>query len=160
MRIFLMAVCLLLTIQASSQDFERIRVTGVTRNIQVDPASGMPSGYIEVRSLFRLQLPEALAQLPNVAIIAESYRSMFNIERIDTINATLYAVFIPSPINMSIWKVVNGVTTQDMITDADIKAALQQEYNIYTARLGTFQLLPFDAILGKSLIGATWEESQ
>lgn len=155
-----MAVCLLLTIQASSQDFERIRVTGVTRNIQVDPASGMPSGYIEVRSLFRLQLPEALAQLPNVAIIAESYRSMFNIDRIDTINATLYAVFIPSPINMSIWKVVNGVTTQDLITDADIKAALQTEYNIYTARLGTFQLLPFDAILGKSLIGASWEESE
>lgn len=41
-----------------------------------------------------------------------------------------------------------------------IAAALQQEYNIYSARLGTFQLLPFDAILGKSLIGATWEESE
>lgn len=159
MRILLIAACLLLTMTATAQDFERIRVTGVTRNIQIDPASGMPSGYIEVRSLFRLQLPEALAQLPNVAIIAESYRSMFNIDRIDTIDQVLYAVFIPSPINMSIWKVVNGITTQDMITDADIKAELQQEYNIYTARLGTFQLLPFDGILGKSLIGATWQES-
>ena len=160
MRKIFIAVCLLLTIQAQSQDFERIRVTGMNRNILIDPATGMPSGYIEVRSIFRLQLPEALAQLPNVTIIAESYRSMFNIDHIDTIDAVLYAVFIPAPINLNIWKVVNGVTTQDLITDADIKAALQQEYNIYSARLVTFQVLPFDAILGKSLIGNTWEESE
>lgn len=154
------AVALLLTMSASGQNFERIRVLDVSRRITVDPATGVPSGYIEVRPLFRLQLPEALAQLPNVNKVAESYRSMFNIDKIDTIDNTLYAVFIPSPINMNIYKVVDGVTTTDLITDADIKAALQAEYNIYTARLSAFQLLPFDLIIGKSLIGNTWEESQ
>ena len=143
----------------NAQAFEKIRYVGMTKHINVS-AEGIPSGYIELQMLFRVQLPEALAQQPNIAPIAETYKSMFNIDRIDTIDNVLYGVFTPQPFSINIYKQVNGVTTTDLVTDSDIKTIVQNEYNIYTARLSQFQLFPFDAIIGKSLIGSTWQDSE
>lgn len=156
-KLFTAAAFILLTLATYGQ--EKIRYVSMKRNIVFDGA-GIPSGYIELSMIFRVRIPESLSQLPNVAQIADTYKDMFNIKKLDTVGNEYYAVFNPPPISINIYREVNGVTTQDLITDEDVKAKLIEEYAVYVARLGQFQTFPFDSIIGKSLIGNQWQDSQ
>jgi hypothetical protein len=153
-------LALMLASFTSFAQVETIRFTNMVRHIEVNAATGVPSGYIEVSALFRIPLPAALLGNNQLSKIAASYKSMYSIDRLDTIENVVYAVFNVQLPSMGIYKQVNGITTENLITDIDIQNALEAEYNVYNYRFSFFQLLPFDNIIGKSKIGTSWEESQ
>lgn len=144
---------------------ENMKVLSLKRNIQMNihPIFNIPvpSGYIELTAQFKIQLPASLALNPNVAKIAETYKNMYGIDRIDTIGGTMYAVFnatIP-PLNIYQIDSVTQETTSTMINETDVQNAIQAEYNIYLYKFGLFQLFPFDGIIGKSYINGQWVDS-
>jgi hypothetical protein len=148
-------VMLTMTLQAQ---IETIRYIDLTRHITI--VDGVPQGYIEVSAEFTLPLPQELAENEQVVKIAETYKSMYNINRIDTIGGVYYAVFRSEPTSMGLYRVVDGTTTQDMIDNVDIQNALEEEYQRYVVGFAAFQLFPFDDIIGKSKINGTWVDSQ
>lgn len=153
-------IALMLASITSFSQVETIRFTNMVRHIELNTSTGVPSGYIEVSAIFRIPLPPALLGNSQIAKIADSYRTMYSIDRLDTIDNIVYAVFSVQLHSMGIYKKVNGITTENLITDIDIQNALEVEYGLYSYRLSLFQLMPFDNIIGKSKIGTSWQESQ
>ena len=148
MKKLILAVLLLLSINVKAQD-TLINNIRVNRVYSID--GPIPQGYIEVTADFILPIPGALIGLNNINVIAESYKSMFGIDRIEG-NRIIFAGRIPS---QGIWKHNNP--QEGLTTDADIWAALEAEYQIYVYKLSMFQLMPFDNVIGSVLIGNTWE---
>ena len=162
-KIFDIMCCLILLPMlagAQTQSVEEIRVLSLDRRNVTVMANGIPDGYIEMSVLFRIQIPSALTALPNVSKVAETYRAKYNIDKIDTVNNSYYAVFTPPPVSLPVRKVNNGVTTNDIITDGDIKAILDAMYADYSLKFSDFQLMPFDGIITKSRVGGIWVEQQ
>lgn len=140
---------------------ESMKVLSLKRNIhfEMHPILNMPipSGYIEITAQFKLPLPSMLALNPNLAKIADTYKDMYGIDRIDTIGGTMYAVFIAAIPPLNIYKIdSNQVTTTQLIDESDVQYAIFSEYNVYAYKFGLFQLFPFDAIIGKSYINGEW----
>ena len=158
MRTILTGLMLLICITVSAQ-VETIRYINLERHIEVNTTTGVPTGYVTVSAQFRIPIPATLIGNENVSKIADTYKSMYKIDHLDTVDAITYAVFMIEPISMNIYKVVNGVTSTSLITDIDIQQALETEYNVYVTKFGCFQLFPFDGIINKSKIGSSWVDS-
>lgn len=152
-------IALMLASFTSFSQVETIRYIDLNRHIEINTTTGVPSGYIEVSAMFRIPVPATLIGTTNVAKIADTYKSMYHIDHLDTVDAVTYACFNISPITLNIYRVMDGITTTSMITDIDIQQALEAEYAYYTYKFGCFQLFPFDNIIGKSKIGTSWVES-
>jgi hypothetical protein len=140
---------------------DSIKVLSIKRNIRIDIhpvfAIPVPTGYIEITARFKLPLPTSLALNPNLAKIADSYKDMYGIDRIDTIGGSMFAVFIAAIPPLNIYKIdSNQITTTELIDEIDVQQAIFNEYNVYAYRFGLFQLFPFDAIIGKSYINGQW----
>jgi hypothetical protein len=142
-----------------------MKVLSLKRNIQmsIHPVFNVPipTGYIELTAQFKIQLPTSLALNPNVALIAETYKNMYGIDRIDTIGGTMYAVFnaVIPPLNIYQIDSATNETTTTLINEVDVQNAINDEYQIYLYTFGLFQLFPFDGIIGKSYINGEWVNS-
>lgn len=141
MRIFLMAVCLLLTLQASSQ-VEKIRILSIHRLPQL--------GYIAMSVQYKVLIPNPLGSSAQAWRILKSYSGSHNIIRIDTIGAERYAVIVPNDESISLPKTKNQIR------------------NILTANLTQYQnkmnnlvsnLEGYDSMLGESYIDSIWQLS-
>jgi len=141
----------------SSAQVETIRNINVVRNITFPTvAVPYPTGYFVVTAEFRLPLPAQLVGNPNAGKLAQTYKNIYNIERLDTIGNDVYVVFSIEPISRNIFKVENDVQTSTFMDDEDVQMLLEDEYYRYELRLAQFALFPFDLIIGKSLKNTTW----
>ena len=154
----LIFIALMLASFTSFGQVETIRYLDLNRHIDFSP-SGIPSGYIEVTAMFRIPIPASIIGINNISMIANTYKSMYRIDHLDTIANVVYACFNVAPITLNIYRVVDGVTTSELITDIDIQVALEDEYVNYAKKFEDFELFPFDNIIGKSKIGEQWENS-
>jgi hypothetical protein len=150
-------IILLFASLASTAQIEKIKVTDLRRNITIKDTT--LSGYIEVYAEFKIAVPPALSATPKARAIAKTYATMYNIISVDTIDGVLYALFTPPPLTLNIYKITNGVTTNEIITAATLRNALIAQYNEYETKFNAFVMLPFDNIIGKSWNGTTWINS-
>lgn len=97
-------------------------------------------GYIEVTTELRLDIPAVLNTLPNKKEIADSYRTVYGIERVD--NGHIYF--------LKTFTFENGTTIGAMQTAFDAAAMY------YENALSAFSLQPVDEMIGKVYDGLTW----
>jgi len=146
MKKLFIAVCLLLTLQATAQ--EKIRVISITRDIQLTP---IISGKIFLTAEFRLPIPITLdTASSDVQALAMSYKNTFPIDRVVNLNGVKTVIFKQTfPIN---------ITQGNAIIDATyIHNFLEIEYENIQTQLAAFQAMPFDSVIGQSLRDQTWE---
>lgn len=149
MKVLFIAVCLLLTIQANSQ--EKIRILNVTHDA---------TGATNYTAQYRIPLPENLVGIPHAEKIVNAYKRVYRIESLDTINNIVYAVFTIPADPLPLFKVVNNITINEPYMPEDFYAPLLLQYAALEAGLAAFQLMPSDYIIGKKLINNTWVDSQ
>lgn len=118
-----------------------------------------PTGHIEVSCKFVIPLPISLSTLPNVIELAQTYLQMFDIESIEDGNA----IFAYGPVSFGLFRKEPDpldptvmVNTNVMITDVDIKTALEERLVYYTNTLAAFMPMPFDPAVGASFDGTSW----
>lgn len=150
MRKLLIAVCLLLTIQATAQ-VEKIRIIDVRHDEQ---------GITSYSAKYHVQLPANLTGIAHAKDIVNAYKGVYRIESLDTINNTVYAVFVIPAQPLGLYRVVDNITTEQLNEPDDYYAPLIEQYNELVQGLSAFQLLPSDAIIGKVLINTTWQDAQ
>lgn len=144
-KIILLALCLF-SINAFSQDL--IRVVNVVHHID---------GVTEFQGEFRVPLPTSLQSILNAPQILESYKTVYNIVKLDTIANMVYAVFLGERKSLGFFKVVNNVTTTTPCTANDYYTILEEQYNEFVNGLDNFQIMPSDEIIGKRFNGTTWD---
>lgn len=149
MKKLFIAVCLLLTIQANSQ--EKIRILNVTHDA---------TGATYYTAQYRVPLPTNLVGIPHASEIVNAYKAIYRIEELDTVNNIVYAVFTIPADPLPLFKVVNNITINEPYMPEDFYTPLILQYNELEAGLSEFQLMPSDYIIGKKLINNSWVDSQ
>lgn len=147
MKNLILAVCLLLTITTQAQ--EKIRILNVAHDKQ---------GATTYTAQYRVPLPANLSGQPHAAEIVNAYKSVYSIETLDTVNNIVYAVFTIQADPLPLFKVVDNLTTSQPNMPEDFYTPLLAQYAELEAGLAAFQLMPSDNIVGKKLIGNTWQD--
>lgn len=140
----------------ASNSFAQSRIiydVHVNRVYQLDLATLIPQGYLEITAKFALPLPPSLASVPNVSALAESYRSMYGIDSVDLINNKIIFTGKVTPA-LSVWK--EGLPANGLTNATDVRNALKNVYDEFVMKLSMFQLMPFDEVIGTYYNGTNW----
>lgn len=145
MKQLLIAVCLLLTLQATAQSTQ-IRIANFTRDIAPDT-----TGTITFTVDFNVPISEQfLLASSDLETLAESYKNIYPIFRVYEQNDTAYCSFRKS-YTVSIRKADGSI-----IDDAYLQEFLEGKYLEFEYGLSNFQPMPFDAIIGRKFINGEW----
>lgn len=142
MRKLFIAVCLLLTIQATAQ-VEKARVVSISRhNLE---------GYGVITVRFKVLIPEPLGSSAQCKRILMTYADKYNITGVDVDSATgnRYAVILQSE-SFSLPKTKNQMRNAILNRLADLQTKMS---NLVSS------LEPFDTLIGESYIDNTWQLS-
>lgn len=144
MKKLILAVCLLLTITTQAQ--EKIRILNVRHD-------AVGSTYYTAQ--YRVPLPENLTGIPHAAEIVNAYKTVYRIEDLEVVDDITYAIFTIEANPLLLYKdEVNSIPNMP----EDYYAPLEAQYAELEAGLAAFQLMPSDNIVGKKLIGNTWQD--
>lgn len=120
---------------------ERIKVLSMSRP---------QSGYIEVFTQMRLQLPSVIATNAQANRIFKTYLNQYNVLKLDTIATVVYAVIRPAPISIS----VNPAPTL-----AQIRTQILARFTSMQSAINSFTFNPYDAIIWQYYDGTSWGNS-
>jgi hypothetical protein len=109
------------------------------------------SGNVNIRAILQIKIPQSLASLPNKKELAESYKQMYSILEVDSMD---YATFTADT-TLSLF--MDQDTSPWMLTEAYIQNWLLNKWNEYAYKFSLFAIFPFDPIIGKKFNGTTWE---
>ncbi len=153
MKKLILFIILLALINSAFAQAKLIYDIKVNRVYNLDLATLIPQGYLEISAKFALPLPSSLAVVPNVSALAESYRSMYGIDSVDLINSKIIftgKVTLP----LSVWK--DGVPSNGLTDANDVQNALKAVRDDFILKLSMFQLMPFDTVIGTYWNGTNW----
>lgn len=145
MKKLILFIILLALINSAFAQAKLIYDIKVNRVYNLDLATLIPQGYLEISAKFALPLPSSLAAVPNVSALAESYRSMYGIDSVDLINSKIiFSGRVTPP--LSVWK--DGVPSNGLTDANDVQNALKAVRDDFILKLSMFQLMPFDTVIG------------
>lgn len=146
MKKLLIALCFMLTLQATAQS-PQIRIANFSRDIAPDT-----TGTITFTADFNVPIPEQfLLASSDLQTLSESYKNIYPIFRVYEQNDTMYCAFRKS-YTLSIRKADGSI-----IDDAYLETFLESKYAEFEYGLSNFQPMPFDGIIGRKFINGTWQ---